>query len=83
MFNVEDIFVKENIFSVAEEDGHTVMNIELPFTKKEEISVGQMEGDILLTIRNERRRFQIPENVKERNLDHFEYKNGLLKVYLL
>ena len=81
--NLEDIFVKENIFSVAEEDGLTVMNIELPFTKKEEISVGQMEGDILLTIRNERRRFQIPENVKERNLDHFEYKNGLLKVYLL
>jgi len=80
--DLEEVFVKEEIFHIENEDGYSVLVINLPYASADEISVGQMNGDILLTLRNERRRFQIPETVRERNFDHFEYKSGLLKVYL-
>ena len=52
------------------------------FSSKEEIEVGQHGDDILVSMRNERRRFHIPETVRHRTLVDSEYNDGLLKVYL-
>ena len=80
--DLEEVYTKDELFHIEGGEEGTVFVISLPFSSKEEIEVGQHGDDILVSMRNERRRFHIPETVRHRTLVDSEYKDGLLKVYL-
>ena len=79
---IDQVFVSENIIEYENTDSCSIMTISLPYAGDNEVSAEQIRDDILIAVGNERRRFPVPEELEKKTLDHFEYKNGLLKVYL-
>jgi arsenite/tail-anchored protein-transporting ATPase len=74
------VFSLEKIFTVNKSDQGYVMEIKLPFVEKKEMDLNQKGGEIILSIKNERRRFQLPDNLKSKEIQSAKYENGKLKI---
>lgn len=77
------VFGIEKIFTVHKTETGYQMEIKLPFAKKEEIDLSQKGGEIIISIKNERRRFLLPETLKSKEIQSAKYENGILKIGFL
>ena len=62
------------------EDGTWSMSVQIPYMTTSDLSVTKEGDDLLLGIRNERRRFRLPEQCSRRTLKVWSYENGLLYI---
>lgn len=74
------VFSKEPAFTMEEAHGTRTMIIRLPYAKKEEIKAEKKGDDLVLIVRNETRRFKLPEKVSRRKMSGWEFENGCLRI---
>lgn len=67
-------------FRVTQERGVYTLEIDLPFADKTEMDLGQNENQLEITIKNEKRCFQLPEGLKGKAVSSAKFENGLLKI---
>lgn len=74
------VFTVEKIFTVNKsEEGYT-MEIRLPFAQKKEMDLNQKGGELILSIKNERRRFMLPDMLKSKEVRSAKFEEGKLKI---
>jgi len=73
----EVLFEKE-IYTVNEADKS--LRILLPFASKEELVLSQDKNEIILGVKNEQRRFPIPQEFSEMSVTGAKFENGYLMV---
>jgi arsenite-transporting ATPase len=56
------------------------MEIKLPFAEKKEIDLNQKGGEIILSIKNERRNFLLPDTLKNKEIQSAKYVDGRLRI---
>lgn len=77
----EDIFTKQKIFTVVKDGTSQRMDINLPFTDKEEMDIGQNGGELQIAIRNEKRCFALPTQLLGKDIVSAKLENGVLAIY--
>ena len=77
----EAIFTKQKIFTVIKDGASQRMDINLPFTEKEEIDIGQNGGELQIAIRNEKRCFALPTQLLGKDIVSAKLENGVLAIY--
>lgn len=76
------VFCKEPAFRIEESHGTRIFIIHLPFADKKEIFVQQEGSDLILSLRNEIRRFHLPDNLSRRTMSKYLYENEELRIYM-
>jgi arsenite-transporting ATPase len=74
------VFSLEKIFTVNKSEDGYVMEIKLPFAEKKEIDLNQKGGEIILSIKNERRSFLLPDAIKNKEVQSAKYVDGKLRI---
>lgn len=74
------VFSKEPAFTMEEEHGTRIMVIRLPYAQKDEIRLEKKGEDLVLAVRNETRRFKLPDKVSRRRLTGWDFEGGRLRV---
>ncbi len=77
----EAIFTKQKIFTVVKDGASQRMDINLPFTDKEELDIGQNGGELQIAIRNEKRCFALPTQLLGKDIVSAKLENGVLAIY--
>jgi arsenite-transporting ATPase len=75
-----EILFCSTIFSTAMEDGREVFKIALPFFDIKDMELMQKGDDLTLIIRNERRKFILPNKLRNKEIQTAKYEDGLLKL---
>lgn len=76
------LFCREQAFRIEERSGTRILFIRLPCAKEEELQVEKDGGDLLLTMRNQVRRFHLPDLLSRRTLSGWSLEQGELSVRL-
>ena len=61
-------------------DGSWIMTVHLPHLTAEDLSVTKEEGDLILDVRNETRRFRLTDQCSRREMTGWKYENGDLVI---
>ena len=77
------VFLLEKIFTVNKSEDGYIMEIMLPFVDKKEMDLNQIGGEIVLSIKNERRRFLLPDVLKNKKVQSAKYEDGKLRISFL
>ncbi len=80
--NPKEIFCKEQAFRIEDKDGVRNFIVHLPYAKKEELSVKKVDKELVLTLRNETRRFRLPDKLVRRYIADWDYEDGELKIQM-
>lgn len=78
--NPEEVLHVTKHFQLEREGEHYHLSIELPFAEREELELGQKGEDIIITIKNERRIYTLPDVVKGREIEQAKLEDGRLRV---
>ncbi len=78
--NPETVFCRETAFRIEEEQGTRIFIARLPYAEAEALQAVKEGGDLILSFRNETRRFHLPEPLRRRALSGWTYQNGELRV---
>ena len=74
------IYCKEPAFTIEDEAGTRYFCVHLPYAKREEIAVKQDGTNLILRVRNEARRFCLPDRVNRRKVTGCEFRDGVLRI---
>lgn len=74
------VFSIDRIFTVNKSEEGYIMEIKLPFIEKKEMDLNQKGGEITLSIKNERRRFLLPDVLVNKEIQSAKYEDGILKI---
>lgn len=77
-----ELFCSEPSFHIEEAHGTLILVMNLPFINQQDISILKEDADIIVSIKNETRRFHLPDNMARRTLSNHIYENGQLKIML-
>jgi len=77
-----ELFCSESSFRIENVHGTFIFALKLPFTDQNDISVLKEDTDIIVSVKNETRRFHLPDTISRRTLSKYVYENGLLKMML-
>ena len=80
--DISQVFTKEKTFWTEKRDGMDVFCVALPFAHEEEVEAGMLGGDLIVSFRNERRRFKLPDNLRGREISTSTWKDGVLTAVL-
>ena len=83
MYGSEDparVFCREAAFRMEDEMGTRKLIVRLPFLRREEIQVRQEDADLILRVRNETRRFHLPDRLSRRRVTGWDYAEGELCI---
>lgn len=75
-----NVFSLEKIYTFNKTEEGCLMEIALPFISKKEMELNQKGGEIILGIKNERRRFLLPDSLKNKEIKSAKYEDGKLKI---
>lgn len=75
-----DLFFTDRIMETEKQDGEMILKLSLPFAEKEEIGLEESGGELIITFRNEKRRFLLPDPFKGKEVTGAEFQDGLLEV---
>lgn len=75
-------YCKEQAFHIEDLDGTRVFSVHLPYAKEEELEVKKDGKELVLTFRNETRRFRLPDKLVRRYVSHWIYEEGILKIFM-
>ena len=76
--NPNDILFKEDIYKIEEEE--KMLQIYLPFANKEELSLEQIEDELIIGVKNEVRRFLVPKEFLKEEIKGAKFENGYLNI---
>ncbi len=76
----EEIFCREDAFRMEEEHGTRIFIVRLPFADASDLNVEKDGENLTLTVRNEVRRFRLPDKVSRRRMSGWSYENGELRI---
>lgn len=77
------VLAAQKIFSISpvgDNDGSYKMEIYLPFAEKDEMELGQKNGEIQLAIKNEKRCFALPDALKGLEIVSAKLEKGILSI---
>lgn len=74
------IFFQEQIMCVEKEEDQWVLKLSLPFAEKEEMELAFHGGELFLNVKNERRRFLVPDSLKGKDVTGARFEDGWLQV---
>ena len=74
------VLASNKIFSVTKVGDRQRLEIYLPFADKSEMELGQSNGEIQITIKNEKRCFALPDSLKGFEIVSAKLENGILAV---
>ena len=74
------LFCTEPAFRMEDAQGTRKLIIPLPYMTPEDIRVSQEGGDLILKVRNETRRFHLPDRLNRRYVSGWSYENDTLCV---
>jgi len=77
-----ELFCSEPSFHIEEAHGTLILVMNLPFINQQDISILKEDADIIVSIKNETRRFHLPDTMARRTLSNHIYENGQLKIML-
>lgn len=78
--NPEEVLFKETIFKIIPNQDPPAMEITLPLADKKNIEIIQEEGELQITIKNERRTFTLPDGLKGKEITSAKLNNGKLLI---
>jgi arsenite-transporting ATPase len=78
--NPEDILFHHVIFSTDKEKDKDIFKIALPFLELKDMDLSQKGDELTLVIKNERRKFILPNKLKNKEIQSAKYENGVLKL---
>lgn len=76
--NPNDILFKEDIYKIEKEE--KTLQIYLPFASKEELSLEQIEDELIIGVKNEVRRFLVPKEFIKEEIKGAKFENGYLNI---
>ena len=80
MTKPEEVLHVTRSFQLEREGEHYHLSIALPFAEKEEMVLEQKGEDMIITIKNERRIYTLPDVVKGREIERAKLEDGQLQV---
>lgn len=78
--NPETVFCKEAAFTIEDVSGVRYLVIRLPFVQTSEINVKKEDENLVLMVRNQTRRFRLPDKLNRRKLSEWTYEEGKLRI---
>lgn len=75
-----DIFFSGRLIEMEKQNGETLLKLSLPFAEKEEIDLEETGAELIITVRNERRRFVLPDMLKGKEVSGAKFQEGWLEV---
>ncbi len=73
-----NVLFKEDIFAIERNENGINLKILLPFANKEELSLNQNENELILSVKNERRRFTLPIELSKMDIKGAKFEGGYL-----
>ena len=77
-FNPDEVLFEKDIYITDKEASN--LRIYLPFAEKDELLLEQQENELIVGIKNERRRFPVPEEFKEMEVGGASFEDGYLII---
>lgn len=77
-FNPDEVLFEKDIYITDKEASN--LRIYLPFAEKDELLLEQRENELIVGIKNERRRFPVPEEFKEKEVGGASFEDGYLII---
>lgn len=78
--NPMDVLATQKIFSVSQEGDTHKMEVYLPFIDKSEMDLGQSDGEIHISIKNEKRCLLIPTQLQGKEISAAKLSEGVLAI---
>ncbi|MDD3139695.1 MAG: ArsA family ATPase, partial [Lachnospiraceae bacterium] len=78
--DIAKVFFKEDIFTVSRDEEGDRLEILLPFAQKEELDLHQEGRELILSVKNETRRFLLPPELMNREVKSAKYEQEYLKI---
>lgn len=75
-----DIFFSDCLMKTEKQNGGILLKLSLPFAEKEEIDLEASGTELMITVKNERRRFMIPDMLKGKEVTGARFHEGWLMV---
>lgn len=75
-----EIFFKDQIMYVEKEEDEWILKLSLPFAQKDEMELAFHGDELILNIKNEKRRFLVPDSLKGRDVTGAKFEDGWLRV---
>lgn len=75
-----EIFFKDQIMYVEKKEDEWILKLSLPFAQKDEMELAFHGDELVLHIKNEKRRFLVPDSLKGRDVTGAKFEDGWLKV---
>jgi arsenite-transporting ATPase len=79
-YNPLDVLARQKIFTITAEGDRYKMEISLPFADKTEMELGQQNGELQISIRNEKRCFSLPDYLKGKEISSAKMEQGKLVI---
>ena len=74
------VLARDRIFRIVQDEGMHRLEVSLPLADKRDMELACAQGELHLTIRNEKRCFALPDALKGRDIVGARLENGLLQV---
>jgi len=78
--NPSDVLAVQKIFTVSQEGNTHKMEVYLPFIDKSEMDLGQSDGEIQITIKNEKRCLLLPHQLQGKEILSAKLDQGILAI---
>lgn len=78
--DIAKVLFKKDIFTIEKRKESTTMKILLPFADKRELDLKQDKNEIVLSVKNETRRFPLPVNLYEKEITGAKFIDGYLLI---
>ena len=79
--NPAEVFFQDTIFKVEKQDTGYLMTLHLPFVKKEETEITQIGDELVIAVKNERRKLVLPQKLLGKEVVKAKYEENQLKLY--
>ena len=78
--NPENVLFSQEIYRYEKVDDSFIIYIYLPFAEKKELELNQTEGELILGIKNEVRRFPLPIEAHSKEISSARFEDGYLQI---
>lgn len=79
--DITKVLFQEDIYTISHEEEAVVLHILLPFAEKEELDLRQDETELILSVKNQIRRFPLPLEVMKKDIMGAKLKDGYLNIH--
>ena len=76
----EDVLFRDTIFTTEKIGDKDIFRIALPFFDLKDMELTQKGDELTLVIKNERRKFMLPNKLKSKEIKSAKYENGKLNI---